>query len=195
MSAITKPCETCAGNGRPVTMWNGVVDCVDCDGTGRVPDVEAMLRAELDAARTDNARLRDVAEKQSRGRRAAMTGLLRMARRKVPPGPVAPPVPLDVQAAHEREVSELYATVASVTAERDAARAEAERLRDIIRHNAPVVERLTTDLATVRADHRTATGTLLAVAAAYNGWAIRGVGQHRAEYALEQIGKALGKPF
>ena len=56
------------------------------------------------------------------------------------------------------------------------------------------VERLTADLATVRADHRTATGTLLAVAAAYTGWAIRGVGQHRAEYALEQIGKALGKP-
>ena len=131
--ATTKVCETCDGTGAtsqwdPKTCRWPRTECVDCKGTGRVPDVEAMLRAELDAARTDNARLRDVAEKQSRGRRAAMTGLLRMARRKVPPGPVAPPVPLDVQAAHEREVSELYATVASVTAERDAARAEVVRL-------------------------------------------------------------------
>jgi hypothetical protein len=55
-----------------------------------------------------------------------------MARRKIPPGPVAPPVPLDVQAAHEREVSDLYATIASVTGERDAARAENERLKAII---------------------------------------------------------------
>ncbi len=53
---ITKPCETCAGNGRPVTFWNGVVDCADCAGTGRVPDVEATLR-------TENATLKESLER------------------------------------------------------------------------------------------------------------------------------------
>lgn len=53
--AITKACETCAGVGRPITFWNGTVDCVDCSGTGRVPDEVATLRAELDAARAEVA--------------------------------------------------------------------------------------------------------------------------------------------
>jgi hypothetical protein len=56
--AITKACETCAGVGRPITFWNGTVDCVDCSGTGRVPDEVATLRAQLDAARAEVERLK-----------------------------------------------------------------------------------------------------------------------------------------
>lgn len=44
--AITKACETCAGAGWWQAHW-GRCDCVDCSGTGRVPDVEATLRAEV----------------------------------------------------------------------------------------------------------------------------------------------------
>lgn len=55
--AITKACETCAGVGRPMT-WNGIVDCVDCSGTGRVPDDEAMLRAEVGRLTAEVERLK-----------------------------------------------------------------------------------------------------------------------------------------
>lgn len=46
MSKITKACETCAGAGWYQAHW-GRCDCIDCSATGRVPDVEATLRAEV----------------------------------------------------------------------------------------------------------------------------------------------------
>jgi len=65
MSAITKPCGRCDGSGRePFSMLP--TDCPDCAGTGRVPDVEAALRAELDAARAEVARLRDIIRRAAR---------------------------------------------------------------------------------------------------------------------------------
>jgi hypothetical protein len=59
MSEITKACETCDATGKaidfdvPTCQWPDVdcIDCPDCKGTGRVPDVGATLRAQLDAAR------------------------------------------------------------------------------------------------------------------------------------------------
>lgn len=59
MSEATKACETCDGTGAtsqwdPKTCRWPRADCVDCSGTGRVPDVEATLRAEV--ARLTNER-------------------------------------------------------------------------------------------------------------------------------------------
>jgi hypothetical protein len=44
--AITKACEICKGVGHWFDAW-GRVDCAECDHAGRVPDVEATLRAEV----------------------------------------------------------------------------------------------------------------------------------------------------
>lgn len=52
-----KSCPDCAALGIVRTC----PDCVDCSGTGRVPDEVATLRAQLDAARAEVERLKDVA--------------------------------------------------------------------------------------------------------------------------------------
>ena len=46
MSEITKACETCKGSGDAPGFLPGH-PCKPCSGTGRVPDVEATLRAEV----------------------------------------------------------------------------------------------------------------------------------------------------
>lgn len=54
---ITKACErpSCDNGNRYTLDQNGIItaiaDCPDCSGTGRVPDVEATQRAQLDAQR------------------------------------------------------------------------------------------------------------------------------------------------
>lgn len=58
MSTHTKPCPRCEGtwcklHGDGWACPDCAACCKDCKGAGRVPDVEAMLRAELDAARAD----------------------------------------------------------------------------------------------------------------------------------------------
>ena len=55
---ITKPCDTCEGGGHRAWLWNARTVCAYCKGTGL--DVEATLRAELDAARAEVERLRDI---------------------------------------------------------------------------------------------------------------------------------------
>lgn len=139
MSAITKPCETCAGNGRPVTFWNGVVDCADCAGTGRVPDVEATLRAE-------NKTLRRQLDALAGGQ---ADGVLALARALADAGTATLRAELDAARA---EIARLTAEVDRMTAlYRKADDGHDENMRETARLIGEV-ERLTTDNSYARED-------------------------------------------
>lgn len=149
MSAITKPCQW---NGCDGTGWYNIallgdavypflIKCSECKGTGRVPDVEATLRAELEAARAEVARLTkeladtkryEQAEYEGRAAAIADIDVVRLALASV-----------FGRGHEERDVVELAADVVRVVAELKGHVAELDgRWKDNVNLTAEV-ERLT----------------------------------------------------
>lgn len=108
MSEITKACERCSGRGTTVkhdleTRIDRTYTCYVCSGTGRVPDVEATLRAEV-ARLTEE---RDSSNRTAESRREAIVALM-----------------VDIATAKSRELAEYTS--------RNAAQLDVKRLATVV---------------------------------------------------------------